>query len=219
MPFTAIVDTVVLSGIVIVAIAFVVVWASSDDWLLRRLAFLKRQDRYLGFLRFAVAIGACLLLETVLFWWIEAPLDLATVGLSLTAYLPATFFFCCNVFHVGIRRELMWSCFFVLCCLCSMFAFGWLRLELIVPMCVLFTAFLCRAGWRDPYCWYRRGLRLLDDLDQPTAAARALAVARFKAPEDPRYPFHLGRAMVRKGDLEDGYELMQATLRRCFEIA
>lgn len=214
MPTTAIVDAIVMSGIVILAVAFTVVSLSSDDWLLRRLAFLKRQDRYLGYGRFFIVIAACLSLETLLFWWIEAPLDLAMIGLGLTAYLPATFFFYCNVFHVGIRRELMWSCFFVICCLASMLVFRWLRLELIVPACIMFTAFLCRASWRDPYCWYRRGLRLLDNLGQPAAAAEAFNLARSKDPEDLRYPFHLGRAMIRMGDREEGNQLIQAAFRQ-----
>ena len=205
---------ILISALVVLVTAMLVVWRQSDDWLLGKLKWLKRQDRDLQLSNRQILTGAVvgLIVTGVLLWQLNLPSEIAWFVGALLVYVPLTFFFNCVVFHVGARRELIFTCCFLSCCIVSVMLFAWPRLELIIPMTASVTALQCFHASRDPYTHYRKGLRILFRQGNPNIAITAFERAQTSGTDEDRYRFHLGRALIAAGEAEVGKQLISSLL-------
>lgn len=203
-----------ITAFVTLAAVLLVVWRQTDDWLLSQLKWLKRQDSDLQLsnrqIIMADVIG--LLATGVFLWWLELPSEIALFVVALMVYVPSTFFFNCVLFHVGARRELIFTCCFLSCCIVSVLLFAWPRLELIIPITASVTAIQCFHATRDPYTHYRKGLRILFRSGNPGLAIAAFERARALGADEDRYRFHLGRALIAAGQAETGQQIVTSLL-------
>jgi hypothetical protein len=131
---------------------------------------------------------------------------------AFTLYIPLNFMFMCNIFLAGAHREAAWICGVVITCLSSLLVFGELRLEWVLAGCVVLTVAICLIARRDPYSYYRKGLRYLDDEGEPAKGLLWLQRAHRAVPEETRYLYHLGRANLETGDEETGARLIEKAL-------
>ncbi|HIE51899.1 MAG TPA: hypothetical protein EYP85_09085 [Armatimonadetes bacterium] len=70
--------------------------------------------------------------------------------LILSLYVPLTFFFFCNVFHVRRERELIWAGVFCALCGLSVLLTGTLHLTAVIPLCLALSAWFCYLETRRP---------------------------------------------------------------------
>lgn len=175
-----------------------------SEGILLRFKAAKKRDRPLKNADFAGAVAVLVAVEAGLFHYYGVPAWAYVPVLVLSAYVPMSFMFFCNLVGVGNQRELSWMCWLIIVCLASLRLLGGLRLELIIPLTAAYSVWICRQGLRDPYCRYRRGLHMLDKAGDPEGAAAAFALAARLAPEDARYEYHLGRAELKAGREEEG---------------
>lgn len=195
-------------------IVMIVVWPMSEEDVVNRLRWLKRQDRDLKLSSRQIALGATvgIVCLGVALWQMQLATEIQNFVALLFVYVPATFFFNCVVFHVGARRELLFACFFLTCCLASVLATGWPHLEFIIPIAALFTALQCLAASQDAYTHYRKGLRILFRGEPAGTAVAAFERALDLESNSPRYKFHLGRALLASGDTALGRRLIDEVL-------
>lgn len=201
-------DAILLTAASTIAIILIYLIITTDDKLLKRFAFAKKQDRSLKNSEFFVAVFLVVLFEAVLFRILKLPFEQQASIITLSAYLPLTFFFYCNVFLVGNRRELIWVCIFLILCLGSLLIFRSLRFEWILPLSISSTAVLCFAAMKSSYTHYRRGLRYLDEQSKTDKAVAAFEKAHRMEPTDPRFLYHLGRSNILQGNIEKGREMI-----------
>lgn len=116
------------------------------------------------------------------------------------------------VFHVGARRELLFACVLLSCCIVSVLLVSWPRLEIIIPVTRIFTFIQCNSASKDPYTHYRKGLRTLFRGNDVGAAEKAFIRAVKLDPQDPRYQFHLGRALLIGGNTDAGGKQIREVL-------
>lgn len=192
----------------------IVAWPMSEEDVVNRLRWLKQQDRDLQLSGRQIAIGATvgIVCLGVALWQMQLPTEIQNFVGLLFVYVPATFFFNCVVFHVGARRELLFACFFLTCCLLSVLATGWPHLEFIIPVTALFTALQCLAASKDAYTHYRKGLRILFRGEHAESAVSAFERAVELKSDSLRYKFHLGRALLASGDTAMGRDLIDEVL-------
>ena len=156
-------DVSAVGGMVVSLLGLVYLLRTTNDRLLHRIAVVKRHDRTLRNWQFALVIVLVVAAEVAFCRWLQVQLEFAILFGALTLYLPCTFFVYCNVYHVGSRRELIWSCVFLFACSLSLYRREDISRLLVLPTGIATTALLCFGAARDPYCHYRRGLRELDE--------------------------------------------------------
>lgn len=161
---------------------------------------------------FVLAIAVLVAAEGLLLAAAGATFALALPFLALSAWVPMNFLFFCNLIGVGSRRELLWTCVLVGLSLGSLALFGQLRTAFIVPPSLGLTLVLCHQARRDPYCRYRRGMRLFDERGDVVLALAHLERSVALDPADSRFGFHLGRAYAAAGRREEGQRLMRRAL-------
>ena len=203
----------------IVAYAFVVIVVLGaertpydDEWFLRRFAKAKKRDRRLQDWQFALAVLIIIALEVAAFQFYDVPWMLYRSVVVVTAFVPANFLFFCNLVVVGNRREVVWMGIIASLCAASILRTGWLRLDLILGPAVVASVFICWQVHGDPFLIYRKGLRLMDEANQPAQAAMFFERAVQLAPQRADFQFHLGRAYRAIGREEDGLRQQQAAL-------
>lgn len=206
-----------MTGLLIIAIsvtAMVLAFLlfTTDEKLLRRFASAKKKDRVLKNTQFFAAVVTLVAIEAILLRFLGCPVDLQIAIIALSAYMPMTFFFFCNVFQVGNRRELIWVCVFLILCGASILLVQELRLEWILPISVSFTILLCYLASKDAYTYYRRGLRCLDEKGQLEKAILAFETANRMCPENLVFRYHLGRCHLVNGDAEKGNGIIQSVV-------
>ncbi|MBI5209058.1 MAG: hypothetical protein HY927_03700 [Elusimicrobia bacterium] len=182
-----------------------------SELLIEKMAWLKRHDRPLRDWQFVAAAGLLVAGESWLLHGIGCPLRLGLPLVVLSAYVPCNFLFFCNVVGVGNFRELVWMACFVLLCGVSMLLFGALNLAFVLGLSLALTVYLCFAALQDPYCRYRKGMRLLE-AGAAGKAAGQLERAVSLAPREARYRYHLGRACLRAGREAEGRALVGSAL-------
>ncbi|MBI4678066.1 MAG: tetratricopeptide repeat protein [Elusimicrobia bacterium] len=183
-----------------------------SEMLIQRLAWLKRHDRPLKDWQFVGIVASLVSLEA---WTLRAfgvPREFGLPLVVLSAYVPCNFLFFCNVVGVGNFRELIWMACFVLLCGASLVFLGGLNLPFILGFSLALTVHFCLRALKDPYCRYRKGLRLLDGAGRVVDAVRQIERAAALAPEVARYRYHLGRAYLRAGRESEGRALVLAAL-------
>lgn len=179
----------------------------------RRFAALKRRDRQLPDWLFVCATAALVGLEVALCLRQGLPAEVWLPVAVLSAYAPLNFLFFCNVVGVGTLRELIWMAAFVCLCLLSLARFDSLSLGWIIAPALSLAAYFCWRSFSDPYCRYRKGLRLLE-AGAPRRALWHLERALRLAPQEARFAWHLGRAYQRLGRQDQGGELRRQALER-----
>lgn len=204
------------TGLWLFAGAFVgmaVMLARSDpQGFLRRLRAVKRRDRPIPNSIFFAIVSALVVAEAWAWRRAGAGWPQAAPFLVLSGYVPLTFLFYCNLIGVGNQRELSWMAALLGLCAASWALFGELRLAFILPPAILLTAYFCRAALRDPYCRYRVGLHRLDQRGDPRGAEAALRRALELSQQEPRYAYHLGRALKAQGREPEGAASMRQAL-------
>jgi hypothetical protein len=200
-------------SIVLSALAAAMLLRADYDRLLRRFAFAKRRDRPVENRHFVLVVVPLLAVEITSFELLGHSWRTYWPIVAFWAYIPLNFMFMCNVFVVGAHREAAWICGAGIACLSSLLVSGELKLEWVLVGCILFTVAICIVASRDPYSYYRIGLRYLDEKDQHAKGLLWLERAHSVAPGEVRYLYHLGRANLESGQRGIGARMMKEALR------
>ena len=109
-----------------------------------------KKDAPISALKYFIFFVVVLIFEIALSLIFRLPFKFVLPFIIISIYLPLTFYFYCNIYKIGNRREIIWALSFILLCFLSLMFFDFIHIFVILPITISFAVYLCYSSGKDP---------------------------------------------------------------------